>query len=191
MSEKAEVPRTARDALLIELLGDVGCVHDSIKELPSNLRSSIKESLNIIVEAVGKAEAAAEKLQKETNESIKNTATRVAFEAGSELSNAIQKSLENTFEPSLNRASKKIDDLQRRVESLAGNTRDIHATRMNYILLIGFVLALLSTLGGVSWLAIVSQENNEVNKWFYNDYKAQRAIIDSLPPNIKKKFEAK
>ena len=189
MSDQDEVPRTARDALLIELLSDVGRVHDAIKEIPDIFKLSMSDSLEIIAQAVGDAELTAKHLQDATNESIKATAARVAFEAGSELSNSIQQSLERTFEPALNRASSKIDDLQRRVEKLSGNTRDVHATRFNYILLIGFVSTLLLALAAMSRLAIVSQESNETNKWFYNEYKAQRSIIESLPPDLKRKFD--
>lgn len=191
MSDQTEVPRTARDALLIELLSDVGRVHDAIKGIPEIFKLSMSDSLEIIAQAVGDAESTAKHLQEVTNESIKATAARVAFEAGSELSSSIQQSLERTFEPALNRASAKVDDLQKRVETLSGNTRDVHATRFNYILLIGFVITLLLALGTVSWLAIVSQENNETNKWFYSEYKAQRGIIESLPPDIKRKFDKK
>lgn len=191
MSDQTEVPRTARDALLIELLSDVGRVHDAIKEIPEKFKLSMKDSLEIIAQAVGDAESTAKHLQDVTNESTKATAARVAFEAGSELSSSIQQSLERTFEPALNRAAKKIDDLQMRAETLSGNMRDVHATRFNYILLIGFVTTLLLAFGAVSWLAIVSQENNETNKWFYSEYKAQRDIIESLPPDIKRRFDKK
>lgn len=189
MDDQSEAPRTARDALLIELLSDVGRLHDAIKEVPVTLKLSMSDSLEIIAQAVGDAESTSKQLQDATNESIKATATRVAFEAGSELSSAIQRSLGNSFEPALNRASTKIDELQKRVESLSGSIRDVHATRMNYILLIGFALTVLSSLGAVSWLAIESQERNETNKWLYTEYKAQRIFIESLPPNIKKKFD--
>jgi hypothetical protein len=191
MHDQTEIPRTAREALLIELLSDVGRVHDAIKDIPGVFKLSMSDSLEIIAQAVGDAETTAKHLQEVTNESIKATATRVAFEAGSELSGAIQQSLERTFEPALNRASAKIDALQKRVETLSGNIRDVHATRINYILLIGFVITLLSAMGAVSWLAMVSQDHSDTNKWFYAEYKAQRGIIESLPPDIKRKFDKK
>jgi len=191
MNELSDIPRTARDALLIELLSDVGRVHDAIKGIPDVFKLSMSDSLEIIAQAVGDAEATAKILQDATNESIKATAARVAFEAGSELSSAIQQSLSRTFEPALNRASTNIDDLQKRVEKLSGNMRDVHATRINYILLIGFVITLLAAMGAVSWLAMVSQENNDTNKWFYAEYKVQRGIIETLPPDMKRKFDKK
>lgn len=189
MNDQVEVPRTARDALLIELLSDVGRVHDAIKEIPAIFKLSMSDSLEIIAQAVGDAESTAKNLQEMTNESIRATASRVAFESGSELSNSIQQCLERTFEPALNRASAKVEELQKRVEKMSGNTRDVHATRFNYMLLGGFILTLLIALSAMSWLAIASQENNETNKWFYNEYKAQRSIIDSLPADVKKKFD--
>lgn len=191
MNEEPQVPRTARDALITELLSDLGRVHDDIKSIPVMLKISITDSLEIIAHAVGEAESTAQQLQDAAKASIHATAAHVALEAGSELSNAIHKSLERTFEPALTRATAKVDDLEQRVKSLSGSTRDVHAIRMNYIVLIGFVATTLLMLGAVSWMAVLSHENNVANKWFYDEYKAQRAVIDKLPAEIKRKFESK
>ncbi|KFF42197.1 hypothetical protein JH25_27925 [Pseudomonas sp. BRG-100] len=188
MIDETAPPKTAREALMIELLSDLGRVHDDIKAIPELLKLSISDSLEIIAIAVADAESTAQKLQDATKEAIQTTATRVAFEAGSELSGAIHVSLERTFDPALHKASIKVEELERRVKGISANVRDTHATRMNYIILVGFVFAMMLTLGGVTWLTIISKQNDETNKWFYEEYKAQREIINSLPADVKKKF---
>lgn len=191
MNKEPQGPRTARDALITELLSDIGRVHDDIKAIPIMLKISLTDSLEIIANAIGNAEATAQQLQEAATASIQTTATNVALEAGSALSNAIHMSLERTFEPALTRATAKVDDLEQRVKSLSGNVRDAHATRMNYIVLIGFVTTTLIMLGAVSWMAVLSHENNNANKWFYDEYKTQRTVIETLPAEIKRKFERK
>ncbi len=189
MSEELIAPRTARDALMIELISDLGNVHDDIKAIPALLKLSISDSLQIIATAVAEAESTAQKLQEASKESIEATATRMAFEAGAELSSAVHQSLEKTFEPALNKASAKVAELERRLESLSGVVRDKHTLRMNYILISGFVFSMLLSLCGVTWLAVISKQNDDTNKWFYNEYKEQRAVINSLPSEVKRKFD--
>jgi hypothetical protein len=96
--------------------------------------------------------------------------------------------LERVFEPALNRAAVKIDNLEKRITDLSGNIRDTQATRFNYIVLAGFVVSTLAMVGAMGWIAVKSQDVNETNKWFYNEYKAQRAVIDTLSPDLKKRF---
>jgi len=189
MSEELAVPRTTRDALMIELLSDLGNVHDDIKAIPALLKLSISDSLEMIASAVAEAESTAQKLQEASNEAIEATATRMAFEAGSELSSAIHQSLERTFEPALSKASAKVDELEKRLKALSGGVRDKHAVRMNYIMLSGFVVSMILTLLGLTWLSIISKQNDDTNKWFYNEYKEQRSVINTLPSEFKRKFD--
>ncbi|MBU4630937.1 hypothetical protein HRJ41_26035 (plasmid) [Pseudomonas sp. BF61] len=191
MSEDNSAPQTARDALITELLSDVGRIHDDIKAIPKMLELSLSESLEIIAKAVGDAEATAQQLQEASAQAIQATATQLAFEAGTELTGAIQKSLERTFEPALARASAKIDALEERVKSLSGNLRDTDATRTNFVLLVGFVASVIVMLCGLAWIGVLAHSNNDTNKWFYDEYKSQRAIIETLPPEISRKFDRK
>lgn len=50
-------PRTTKEALLAELLGDLGEVHDSIKELPAALSDALKPSFDALAEATRAAQA--------------------------------------------------------------------------------------------------------------------------------------
>lgn len=189
MQEEVMPPRTARDALVVELLSDLGRVHDDIKSIPSALKVSMADSLEIVAKAVEEAEQTAGKLSETTQEHIQQAGKTAAFNAGAELTSAIQASLQRTIEPSLQRAATQFNDLEGRIKALSGNVRDAHATRMNYIILISFALAMIVTIGFTSWIAVLSQQTNEANRWFYDEYIAQRAVIDSLPPDIKKKFK--
>lgn len=188
MTEIKTSPGTARDALVIELLSDVGRLHDAIKEIPELLNLSMKESLDIVADAVEDAEETAYLLQKNTKEIIQATASKAGIDVGIELSAAIHKSLEKVFEPALSRAAMKVESLENRVSALSGSVRDTHALRFNYIILAGFVLISIVMLGAMGWIAVKSQDAEETNKWFYEEYRAQRLIIDALPPELKRKI---
>ncbi len=188
MSDQERLPTTARDALVIELLSDVGRLHDDIKAIPKVLQLSMADSLNIVANAVDDAEKTALSLQESTKDAIRATTAKAAFDAGAELSSAIHQTLERILEPSLNKASVQIQELESRVAKMSGSVRDTHATRFNYMVLAGFITSVLMMIGAMAWLAMVSQDANETNKWFYNEYKTQRGLIESLPPDIKKRF---
>ena len=55
--DAANTPRTTRDALTIDLLGDVGRLHDQIKALPEGLQKSLAPSLGALVTASKEAQA--------------------------------------------------------------------------------------------------------------------------------------
>ncbi|KPX18407.1 hypothetical protein [Pseudomonas syringae] len=188
MSEHETLPSTARDALIIELLSDVGRLHDDVKRIPKLLEISMRDSLDIVADAVEDAEETALLLQDSTKEVIQATAAKAGVDVALEMSTAIHQSLERVFEPALHRAAMKIDDLEKRITHLSGNIRDAHAARFNYIVLAGFVVVTIVMMCAMGWIAITSQDVNETNKWFYNEYKNQRALIDTLPPALKKRF---
>lgn len=111
------------------------------------------------------------------------------MDIGIELTAAIHKSLERVFEPALNRAADRVDSLESRLKALSGNVRDTQATKFNYLILAGFMAVTVAMIAAMGWIAVKSQDVNETNKWFYNEYKSQRAVIDTLSPDIKKRFE--
>ncbi|KPW79844.1 hypothetical protein [Pseudomonas syringae group genomosp. 3] len=180
---------TARDALITELLSDVGHLHDSIKNIPKLLELSMDDSLRIVADAVEDAEDTALFLQESTKELIQATTTKAGLDAGIKLSEAIHDSLANAFEPALNRATVKIEQLENRVSALSGNLRDTQATRFNHMMLAGLVVMAAMMIGGMTWIAIESQDVNETNKWFYQEYKEQRALLEKIPTGIKDKYK--
>lgn len=68
MSQENKTPRTARDALIIELLGDLGVVHDEIKKSPSNIENVLADSIRLVAKSVNDVESSAEKIKIETQE---------------------------------------------------------------------------------------------------------------------------
>jgi hypothetical protein len=189
MSQSERIPATARDALITELLSDVGRLHDDIKGIPKLLELSMRDSLDIVADAVEDAEDTALLLQKETKDLIQATTTKAGLDVGLKLSEAIHESLDRVFEPALNRAAVKIDQLETRLTALSGNIRDTQATRFNYLMLAGFVVLAAIMLSGMTWLAFKSQDVNETNKWFYEEYKAQSNLLDKIPAGIKDKYK--
>jgi len=188
MTQTERIPATARDALITELLSDVGRLHDDVKRIPKLLELSMRDSLDIVADAVEDAEDTALLLQKNTKELIQATTTQAGLDIGIKLSEAIHESLGRAFEPALNRATAKIDQLESRLTNLSGSVRDTHATRFNYIMLAGFISLAAIMIGGMTWLAIESQDVNETNKWFYNEYKSQANLLNRIPDSIKDKY---
>ncbi len=63
--DAANTPRTTRDALTIDLLGDVGRLHDQIKALPEGLKTSLAPALGAIALASKEAQATISQLAAE------------------------------------------------------------------------------------------------------------------------------
>lgn len=53
MSDSASVPRTARDALILEMLGDLGRLHDSVESLKNTLPAQVEEAETKIAGLIG------------------------------------------------------------------------------------------------------------------------------------------
>lgn len=189
MSEQAKMPVSTRDALITELLSDVGNLHDEVKALPKALELSMSDSLLIVANAVDDAEKTALLLQQTTNEVLRATSAKAGIDIGIELASAVHLSLEKVFEPALARAAGKLELFEARVAAMSGQVRDLHATRFNYVVLVGFIVTMSLTIGALCWTAIKAQDVNETNKWFYDEYKAQRAIIETLPSELKQRFK--
>lgn len=188
MESDIPLPATARDALIIELLSDVGKLHDDIKAIPKILELSMSDSLRLVADAVEESEKTAIHLQEATADAVKATSAKAAFDAGAELSTAIHKSLERIFEPALSKASEQVLEVEKRLQKITGSVRDEHATRFNYILIVAFVVLSSLLTGILVWFVISTKDADETNKWFYNEYKTQRSVIDSLPPDLRKRF---
>lgn len=188
MEIQEKVSGTARDALVTELLGDVGNLHDEIKAIPKLLEQSMRDTLSLVADAVEDAEDTVFELQKQTKELAEAAATKAGLDLGVQLSSAVHASLNQAFEPALQRASLKLDNLESLIAKASGSLRDTHATRFNYIILASFMVLVVMMVGSLAWLSIKAQDVNETNKWFYNEYKAQRKTIDSLPESVKQKY---
>lgn len=189
MNVQENMPASARDALITELLSDVGNLHDEVKALPKALALSMTDSLLIVANAVDDAEKTSLLLQQSTNELMRATSSKVGIDVGIELASAIHQSLEKVFEPALNRAAMRVEKLEKQVASISSTSRDPQAARFNQMVLAGFILMVVMTIGVLGWTALKAQDVNETNKWFYDEYKFQRSVIDTLPADVKQRFK--
>ncbi len=190
MSENVlAVTTTARDALIAELLNDVGRLHDDIKAIPNLMSLSMSDSIRIVADAVEDAEKTAHTLQTSTKDLIQATSTKAGIDLGIELADAIHRSLDKVFEPALNRAAEKIETLEKKVASMSGQVRDTHATRWNYIFLAGFMTLAIVMSVSMGVVAVKAQNAQETNKWFWQEYQKQQSVIETLPAELKRRFD--
>lgn len=190
MSENAlAVTTTARDALIAELLNDVGRLHDDIKAIPNLMSLSMSDSIRIVADAVEDAEKTAHTLQTSTKDLIQATSAKAGIDLGIELADAIHRSLDKVFEPALNRAAEKIETLEKKVASMSGQVRDTHATRWNYIFLAGFMTLAIVMSVSMGVVAVKAQNAQETNKWFWQEYQKQQSVIETLPAELKRRFD--
>lgn len=183
------IASNARDALIAELLGDVGRLQDEVRAIPNLLSLSMSDSLRIVADAVEDAEKTAHSLQTSTKDLIQATSAKAGIDLGIELADAIHRSLHKVFEPALVSAAGKIESLEAKVTAMSGQVRDAHAVRWNYILLASFVTLALAMVVSLGYVAVKAQSAQETNKWFWQEYQAQQSVISTLPPDIKRKFE--
>lgn len=182
-----ENPRTARDALIIELLGDIGAVHDEIKQLPKNLKDSLRGSLEIIADSVEAAEKTSQKL---------NTSTVEALKAISELQvEKLDKETRVVIEECFSRV---VGDEIRKTERIASNLQETLEKFPNYFgnqykklcyLFAAVAGASLITLV-VGMSALIMQSKSWENRTIgvFNAYQEQQKIISTLPPEMRDKF---
>ncbi len=190
MSENVlAVTTTARDALIAELLNDVGRLHDDIKAIPNLMSLSMSDSIRIVADAVEDAEKTAHTLQNSTKDLIQATSAKAGIDLGIELADAIHRSLDKVFEPALNRAAEKIETLEKKVASMSGQVRDTHATRWNYIFLSGFMTLAIVMSVSMGVVAVKAQNAQETNKWFWQEYQKQQSVIETLPAELKRRFD--
>lgn len=70
--EAERTPRTTRDALIHELLGDVGRLHDQVKALPDAFKESVAPTLGALALAVKDAKGSIEQASKAEVAAFKN-----------------------------------------------------------------------------------------------------------------------
>lgn len=182
-----ENPRTARDALIIELLGDIGAVHDEVKSLPANLKGSLRESLELIANAVEEAEKTAQSL-KDTTESNLKAVSQLQIES---LSKDTRSTIEDIF-------TKVVSDEIRKTERIASNLQDTlnrfpsyfgnQYKKMFYVMSALLAIVVLMCSLAVGALYIQSKNWEQRSAAVFSAYQDQQKIILTLPDNIRDKF---
>lgn len=131
--DETKTPRTTRDALMIELLGDLGVVHDLIKELPDNINTAVSGSLEHIADAVEEAEKTASVLSEEIN--LQKEAVIL------QLNEAVKLTLESQAKETLAGLKNSVQEIELKIKRF--ELADPKSRRLNAVLASALVITLL------------------------------------------------
>ncbi|EYU13412.1 hypothetical protein [Photorhabdus aegyptia] len=174
MRDDKRIPRTARDALIIELLGDVGTIHDQIKNLPAEIELAISGSIKLVADAVEDAENTALKLAKSI-EVKKNTTIK-------DIDEAVKNSLEQY-------TTKIFSDIDEKVKSF--DLADPKGRRLSFILAI--TLIIVSFCFAAAIYGIHTGANSRIDELNLiisaQDTKEKRGL-SALTPQAREQYQA-
>ncbi|TKK13621.1 hypothetical protein EcCFBP13530_22735 [Enterobacter cancerogenus] len=139
MQDEIRAPKTARDALLIELIGDLGVLHDNIKSLPEAINQATAGSIETIANAVEEAEKTASKL----SESIEQKKEAVLVD----LKTSVKQTLDEHAFSVFSELEDKVNGLQKRIATF--ELSDPKSRRLNIILACTLALSLLLSSSAV------------------------------------------
>lgn len=182
-----ENPRTARDALIIELLGDIGAVHDEIKQLPKNLKGSLRESLELIADSVEQAEKTAQALQIDTQNNLKAASELQAEKLSKDTRTVIEESFSKAIASEIGKTEKialNLQDTLQRFPSYFGN----QYKKLCYLMAAIMALVILLCGFGMTALYLQSKSWEQRSVGIFSAYQEQQKIIMSLPDNERAKF---
>ncbi|AWK15600.1 hypothetical protein SK355_13910 [Candidatus Fukatsuia symbiotica] len=188
MNKESISPRTARDALIIELLGDVGSIHDEIKELPNVLKASLSESLKIIATAVEDAEKTAEKLKEETKTALASLSRSELNQAQEKIGDLVKSSVDEAVKKSLSGAQAEIQMLEESVHSVTVSTRKHNPAIMNYVLAMVMTVMIVTMLFSTIYLWGEVQEARNVARHTERTLDMAGSAMDKLPEKYKQQI---
>lgn len=151
MQDEGRAPKTARDALLIELIGDIGILHDKIKALPEEINQATEGSIEIIAQAVEDAEKTALKL----NESIEHKKDAVL----ADLKLSVKQTLDEHAVAVFSELEGNVNNLQKRISAF--ELSDPKSRRLNLILSCTLAVSLL--LSGAAIFAVYSAAKSTIS----------------------------
>lgn len=151
MSEEKRLPQTAREAFLIELIGDLGVIGDQIKSLPGEINQAVSGSLEIIASSVEEAEKTASEL----SQAIERQKT-VAL---AEFRESVKSSLDEHAHKTFSELEKSVNKLQKRVDGF--ELADPKSRRLNVIL--ACTLAITLALSGAAIYGIYSGAQSTIS----------------------------
>lgn len=183
-----ENPRTARDALIIELLGDIGAVHDEIKKLPVNLRGSLRESLEHIANSVEEAEKTAQALKLQSETSLKAIADLQVEKLDKDTRTVIEEIFSRSLGNEIQKTEKitaNLQDTLQRFPSYFGN----QYKKLCYLFAAITVLVVVLAGIGITTLYLQSKSWEQRSVGIFNAYQEQQNVILTLPDDIREKFK--
>jgi len=181
MNKENISPRTARDALIIELLGDVGSIHDEIKELPNLLKVSLSESLKMIADAVEEAEKTAEKLKEETQAALATSSQAQLHQVQENIGELVKSSVDTAVEKSLSGAQAKIETLEDRIYSVTARIKKHNPAIMNYVLAIIMTAMIVTMLFSTIYLWGEVHEAREAARYAERNLSIAGSALNKLP----------
>lgn len=151
MHDENRVPQTAREAFLIELIGDLGIIGDQIKQLPDNINQAVSGSLETIASAVEEAEKTASEL----SVSIEHQ-KRIAL---AELRESVKTCLDEHASKTFSQLENSVSQMQKRIDSF--DLSDPKSRRLNLIL--ACTLACTLVFSGVAIYGIYSGAKSTIS----------------------------
>lgn len=139
MQDEIRAPKTARDALLIELIGDLGVLQDNIKSLPEAINQATAGSIETIANAVEEAEKTASKL----SESIEQKKEAVLVD----LKNSVKQTLDEHAASVFSELEDKVNGLQKRIANF--ELSDPKSRRLNIILACTLAFSILLSCSAI------------------------------------------
>lgn len=147
-------PRTTRDALIHELLGDVGQLHDEIKALPEKMQQAAAPALGGVTLAVKRAVEAIEKI----GEAEKQSIGRFTAQEKSELRGMFRQAMEDAAGEALASAARTLDRSAAVHQETATEYRRL---KWQLPLVAALVGVLAGTVGHVGGLLLYGQQTME------------------------------
>ncbi|UDJ88588.1 hypothetical protein [Erwinia amylovora] len=182
--------RTARDALIIELLGDVGLLHDEIKKLPGTLKNSLSDSMRLIALSVEESEKTAQQLKNETELAIKSMHENHMNDLEKESKFFLQETVMKTLNAEMTKTAELTQNIRNTLNSYPDAFRP-RAPLGPLLALSALVMAAVIGSNYFSWK--MYERNDELRRnvsQVYMIYEQQQKVIQTLPPEYRKKFKA-
>jgi len=151
MQDEIRAPKTARDALLIELIGDLGVLHDNIKSLPEAINLATEGSIELIAKSVEEAEKTASAL----NDSIEQKKDAVL----ADLKLSVKQTLDEHAASVFSELESNVNSLQKRISAF--ELSDPKSRRLNLILSCTLAVSLL--LSGAAIYAVYSAAKSTIS----------------------------
>jgi len=151
MQDEIRAPKTARDALLIELIGDIGVLHDAIKSLPEAINQATEGSIENIAKSVEEAENTASKL----NDSIEQKKEAIL----ADLKLTVRQTLDEHAASVFSELESNVNNLQKRISTF--ELSDPKSRRLNLILSCALAVSLL--LSGAAVFAVFSAAKSTIS----------------------------
>lgn len=175
------IPRTARDALIIELLGDLGSIHDQIKSLPAEIEKAVSGSLTVIADAVEDAEKTTLQLA-QSIDIRKDIVTR-------DIDIAVKNSLEKHAAETFSKMDEKVKNLQHKINSF--ELADPKGRRLSLILAITVVLLIfLSSAATYGIYSGAHTKIEELNFIISTQDKMEKKGLSVLSPEARSQYQS-